>query len=110
MLRVSREDAPNWRTSWVENDRARSKTAARRSRPIDMAVRAPNQVAPICPVAWISENSSIMPPLRQIRSVSPLTTPSSMIWAFRFGRYSDMTVATTWRASAASSSFQYGLR
>ena len=110
VLRVSSDEAPKSRISRVENDRARSKMAALRSRPSDMAVRAPNQVAPICPAACTRENSSIRAPLRQIRSVSPFTTPSSMICAFRFGRYSDMAVASTWRTRMASSSLQYGFR
>ena len=45
VLRVMREPAPNMETSRSEKEPTRSKTSARRSRPMPMAVRAASQVA-----------------------------------------------------------------
>ncbi len=49
-------------------------------------------------------------PTRTMYSVSPVTTPLSMMSALRLGRYSEAMVATSCRATTISSQRLYGLR
>ena len=35
---------------------------------------------------WTALTASMIPPVRQMKAVSPVATPSSMIAAFRLGR------------------------
>ena len=51
---------------------------------------------------WTKATASITPPVRQMKSVSPLTTPVSMIWALRLGRYSVAMVVASWKNSTAA--------
>ena len=42
------------------------------------------------------------PPVRQMKSVSPVTTPVSMICALRLGRYKVAIVVASWKNSTAT--------
>ena len=64
VLRVMRDGAPNCATSRPENDPTRWKTAPRRSRPNDIAVRAAHATATTEQRIWSSETPSITAPTR----------------------------------------------
>lgn len=100
--------APNLSSSLVEKPSARSKTAARTSRPNPIDVRDAAHAAPICAAAWMAESASITPPVRQMKPVSPTTTPLSMMRAFSVGRYRFMAVAMTCKPTTNASIPQYG--
>ena len=64
VLRVISDGAPNCWTSRVEKVPTRWNSAARRSRPKPIAVRAPNQTAPTAQTICTSETASMTPPVR----------------------------------------------
>ncbi len=66
MPRVISDGAPNSCTSRAENVPTRWNSAARRSRPNDIAVRAPNQTAATEHAICTSDTASIMPPVRMM--------------------------------------------
>ena len=66
VLRVISEGAPNCATSRPENEPTRWKTAARRSRPNDIAVRAENATATTEQTIWSSETPSMTAPMRRM--------------------------------------------
>ena len=81
-----RVGAPKEDTSRAEYEPTRWKTAARRSRPSEAAVRAPIRVAEIVARIWTRDTPSIQIPARRMKPVSPTATPSSMIRPLRLGR------------------------
>ena len=101
--RVISDGAPNRATSCVENSPTRWKTAARTSAPTPVAVRAPWCTAAIEQATCTRLISSISPPSRRIRPVSPVAMPRSMISAFRLGRYSEAMVPTSCSTTTAAS-------
>ena len=86
VVRVIRDGAPNSCTSRVENVPTRWNSAARMSRPKAMAVREPSRTASTEHTICTNEIASIAPPSSQIRPVSPVAMPSSMMSALRLGR------------------------
>ena len=66
VLRVMREPEPKPETSRSEKSPTRSKTAARRSRPMPMAARAAHQVAAMVAAPSSTETTSMRPPVRQM--------------------------------------------
>ena len=86
VLRVISDGAPNCCTSRVENVPTRWKSAARRSRPKPIAVRAPNQTAP-------TEHDDLHQRDREHHAAGAddvagvaVTMPLSMMSALRLGR------------------------
>ena len=65
-MRVISDGAPKCCTSRVENVPTRWKSAARRSRPKLIAVRAPNQTAITEQMIWPNETASIIAPVRRM--------------------------------------------
>ena len=61
-------------------------------------------------VIWASEMPSIRVPVDQMYAVSPLETPSSMMFALRRGRYSEAIAEANWKTSTPSSSQRYVFR
>ena len=84
--RVISDGAPKCWTSRAENDPTRWKISARTSRPKPIAVRAANHTATTEHSACTSEIASISAPRSMMKSVSPVTTPLSMISALMLGR------------------------
>ena len=95
--------APNRESSWAEKSPTRRNTDERTSRPSDAAVWAPIRVAAIVARIWTNETASMPMPAERMNPVSPTATPSSMIRPLRLGRYSDASVATSWRARSTPS-------
>ncbi len=84
--RVMSEGAPNSCSSRAEKVPTRWNRSRRRSRPNDMAARAPNHAAATEAMIWAIETTSIIAPSRTMVPVSPTAIPSSMIRALRLGR------------------------
>ena len=84
--RVISEGAPKCWTSRAEKVPTRRKSALRTSRPKPIALRAENHTAPIEQATWTRVTTSITMPRRRMMPVSPVTTPRSMMSAFRLGR------------------------
>ncbi len=108
--RVISDGAPNRVTSCSENAPTRVKIAARRSRPTPMAAFAPKYTAVTAQAIWTRVMTSIRVPTRRMYPVSPFATPSSMMSAFRVGRYRDAMDCASWKTTTASSSPRCGRR
>ena len=86
VLREIRVGAPKWESSLAEKSPTRWKTSRRRSRAMPAEVaEAKRAIATVARMLTI-ETPSMMAPARRMKSVSPLATPSSMIWPLSEGR------------------------
>ncbi len=86
VLRVMRVAVPKPLISRALSESTLRKISRRRSRPTAMAVLAPKYTPPIAVSTWTRHTTSMVMPVDQMKSVSPVETPLSMIWALRLGR------------------------
>jgi hypothetical protein len=109
VLRVMRLAAPNRCTSCSLKSPTLAKMSARRSRPARIARRAPKRIARMFAATWPTLSPSIRKPSRQMRSVSPTSTPSSMMSALIVGSMSDSTDWANWNSTTRRSGSHDGL-
>ena len=110
VLRETSVGAPNRESSWAENCPTRVNTEERTSRPSEADDCAPIRVAPIVAMICTNDTTSMTTPVLRMNVVSPTATPSSMIRPLRLGRYSEASVATSWRTRSTPSIAAYGVR
>ncbi len=110
VLRVISDGGPKWLTSTWENVSTVEKTARRTSRPKPIATRAPTYTAATEVTPRTAVTTSISAPTRRMWSVSPVTTPLSMMSALRSGRYRLPIAPMSSSTSATAIGARYGRR
>ncbi|MCY1232496.1 hypothetical protein D9M72_449910 [compost metagenome] len=86
VARVTRLGTPNVPTSWEDKDWTLANSSWRSWRPSFMATVALKYPAASAAATWTAAIAAIQPPSRRMRSVFPLTIPSSMTAALSVGR------------------------